>query len=148
MKGKMSTGLLFLLVALAIVVVLTTCAGCTKVVPYNQQKEYASTKDEGFRPIHYASYPDGDSVDVKDKHLIESSAGDKTAQRVTNMMGLFGPQKEVKLDTFLDTKGGLTEECMLKSSGLSNSQGYLCLDDKQIEMLKTRGGNQPICEKK
>ena len=33
--AKVSTTLLFILIGLAIVVVLTTCAGCSKVLPYN-----------------------------------------------------------------------------------------------------------------
>ena len=144
--GKLSTGLLVILIGLAIVVLLTTCVGCTKVLPYNAHPKYASAKEEGFRPIHYASYPDGKSVDVKDRHLIDSTASQPSAQRIKNMKGLFGPQKDCdKIEIYSDAKGGLSEECMNKSSGLSNSQGYLCLNDRQIELLKTRGGNQPLC---
>ena len=62
------------------------------------------------------------------------------------MKGLFGPQDlNSKLDTFLDAKGDLTEQCMLNSNGMSNSQGYLCLDQQQIKLLTTRGGNQTPC---
>jgi len=142
--GKLSTGLLVTLIGLAIVVVLTTCVGCSKVIPYNSDPKYTST--EGFSPIHYASYPDGKTMDVKDKHLINSTAAAPTAQRAGNMKGLFGPQGACdKIEIYSDAKGGLSEECMKKSSGLSNSQGYLCLNDRQIELLKTRGGNQPLC---
>jgi hypothetical protein len=142
--GKISTGLLVILIGLAIVVLLTTCVGCTKVIPYNSDPKYTSA--EGFSPIHYASYPDGKSVDVKDRHLIDSNASQPTAQRISNMKGLFGPQGACdKIEIYSDAKGGLSEECMRKSSGLSNSQGYLCLNDRQIELLKTRGGNQPLC---
>lgn len=143
--GKLSTGLLVILIGLAIVVVLTTCAGCSDVLPYNSHPKYAKA-DEGFRPIHYASYPEGNTMDVKDRHLIDSNAAKPTAQRVSNMTGLFGPQGACdKIEIYSDAKGGLSEECMKKSSGLSNSKGYLCLNDRQIELLKTRGGNQPLC---
>ena len=37
------------------------------------------------------------------------------------------------------TKGSL--ECGAKSAGLSNSKGPLCLSDKQLKLLSTRGGN-------
>jgi len=37
------------------------------------------------------------------------------------------------------TKGSL--ECGARSAGLTNSKGPLCLSDKQLTMLKTRGGN-------
>ena len=142
---KISTALLFILIGLAVVVVLTTCVGCSKVLPYSAHPEYSSVSDgEGFRPIHYASYPDGASIDVKNRNLINSNAAEPSAQRVKNMSGLFGPESVCgKLDIYSDAKGSLSDECMLNSSGLSNSQGYLCLDNKQIELLKTRGGNQP-----
>jgi len=143
--GNLSTGLLVILIGLAIVVILTTCVGCSNVVPYNTHPKYAST-DEGFRPIHYAGYPDGKTMDVKERHLIDSTASQPNAQRVKNMNGLFGPQgANDKIEIYSDAKGGLSDECMVKSSGLSNSQGYLCLNDRQIELLKTRGGNQPLC---
>ena len=142
--GKLSTGLLFILIGLAIVVMLTTCAGCSAVMPYNAHSKYADA--EGFRPVNYASYPDGNVVDAKDRHLINSTASEPTEQRVPKMNGLFGPDKKDKvLDSYSQAKGGLSEECMMRSSGLSNSQGYLCLDDKQIKLLKTRGGNQSGC---
>ena len=145
--AKVSTTLLFILIGLAIVIVLTTCSGCSKVLPYNVDPKYTSAYDsEGFRPIKYATYPEGKSIDVKDRHLIDSNASEPSAQRVKNMKGLFGPQGLCdKIGIYSDAKGGLSDECMLRSSGLSNSQGYLCLNDKQIELLKTRGGNQPSC---
>ena len=37
------------------------------------------------------------------------------------------------------TKGSL--DCGSRSAGLTNSKGPLCLSDKQLNMLKTRGGN-------
>lgn len=143
--GKLSNGLLVILIGLAIVVVLTTCVGSSKVMPYNVNPKYANV-GEGFRPIHYAGYPDGKTMDVKDRHLMESTASQPTSQRIKNMIGLFGPQGTCdKIEIYSDAKGGLSEDCMLKSNGLSNSKGYLCLDDRQIELLKTRGGNQPLC---
>lgn len=145
--AKISTALLFILIALAVIIVLTTCTGCAKVLPYNSNPNYANANDsEGFRPIKYATYPDGKSIDVKDRHLINSNASSPTAQRVNNMKGLFGPEGLCdKIEIYPDAKGSLSNECMLRSSGLSNSQGYLCLNDRQIELLKTRGGNQSLC---
>ena len=34
-----------------------------------------------------------------------------------------------------------SRECVGKSSGLTNSMGGLCLDENQINLLSTRGGN-------
>lgn len=40
--------------------------------------------------------------------------------------------------------GGAKSSSTCKSYGYTNSQGNICLDDKQIELLSTRGGN---CDK-
>ena len=44
-----------------------------------------------------------------------------------------------KLDIFSGTQGRL--DCASISSNLTNSQGPLCLNNTQIGLLKTRGGN-------
>ena len=144
---KMSTGLLLAIIVLCIVVTMSTCLSSRKVAAYNSFPNYTMLKDaEGFRPVHYASYPDGSTVDIKDRNLIQSSSALPNAQRVQNPNGLFGPQDlNPKLDTYSEAKGSLSDECALTSNGMSNSQGYLCLDQKQQELLKTRGGNQTGC---
>lgn len=145
--GRLSTTLLIVMIALAVVIILSTCLSCKTVVAYNNDPYYTRVDKEGFKPINYGKYPNGDAIDMKDNHLIDSNAS-SPAQRVKNMTGLFGPQElHKKLDSFLDSKGDLTEQCMLNSNGMSNSQGYLCLDQNQINLLKTRGGNQTPCAK-
>lgn len=140
---RLSTTLLVVMIGLAIVVILSTCLSCRTVVAYNADPNYTRLDKEGFTPLNYGTYPNGGAIDIKDRHLIESNANAPTAQRVKNMTGLFGPQElNQKLDSFLDAKGDLTEQCMLNSNGMSNSRGYLCLDQNQINLLKTRGGNQ------
>lgn len=145
-SGKLSTTLLVVMIGLAIVVILSTCLSCRNVVAYNADPNYTRLDKEGFSPLNYGTYPNGGAIDIKDRNLIKSNANAPTAQRVKNMTGLFGPQElNQQLDTYLDAKGDLTEECMLNSNGMSNSRGYLCLDQNQITMLKTRGGNQTPC---
>lgn len=144
--GKLSTTLLLVIIVLAIVIILSTCLSCRKVIPYNSNPHYTSLDKEGFTPVHYAKYPGGGAVDIKDRNLIQSDAGANTAQRVKNFTGLFGPQDlNPKLDTYSDAQGSLSEDCANTSNGMSNSKGYLCLDSNQITMLKTRGGNQTPC---
>jgi len=141
--GRLSTTLLVVMIGLAIVVILSTCLSCRTVVAYNADPNYTRLDKEGFTPLNYGTYPNGGAIDIKDRNLIESNANAPSAQRVKNMTGLFGPQDlNQKLDSFLDAKGDLTEQCMLNSNGMSNSRGYLCLDQNQINLLKTRGGNQ------
>ena len=62
------------------------------------------------------------------------------------MKGLFGPQSlQPKIDVYSDATGSLDQQCADKSNGMSNSKGYLCLDQSQLQLLKTRGGNQTPC---
>jgi|TARA_E500000178_G_C16523019_1_gene530940 hypothetical protein len=144
--GKLSTTLLIVMIVLAVVIVLSTCLSCRKVIPYNSDSTYTSLDKEGFTPLNYATYPNGNAIDIKDRHLIDSDAASTSAQRVKNMNGLFGSSSlSSKIDTYSDAKGDLTEQCMLNSNGMSNSRGYLCLDETQINLLKTRGGNQTSC---
>jgi hypothetical protein len=146
---KISTGLLIAIIVLGIVITMSTCLSSQKVVAYNSFPNYTMLKDtEGFRPVHYATYPNDGTIDIKDRNLIESTSSLPTAQRVKNVQGLFGPQDLTsKLDTFSEAKGSLDEQCALTSNGMSNSKGYLCLDANQLELLKTRGGNQTACNK-
>ena len=43
------------------------------------------------------------------------------------------------VDVYSQAKGDAS--CFGKSSGLSNSKGSLCLDNTQMALLSTRGGN-------
>jgi hypothetical protein len=145
---KMSTGLLLAIIVLGIVITMSTCLSSQKVAPYNSFPNYTMLKDtEGFRPVHYATYPGDKNIDIKDRNLIESTSSLPTAQRVKNIQGLYGPQSlNAKLDTFSEASGSLSDECAVTSNGMSNSQGYLCLDATQLELLRTRGGNQTACK--
>ena len=145
---KISTGLLIAIIVLGIVITMSTCLSSQKVAAYNSFPKHTMLKDtEGFRPVHYATYPGHENIDIKDRNLIESTSSLPTAQRVKNIQGLYGPQSlNAKLDTFSEASGSLSEECALTSNGMSNSQGYLCLDAAQLELLRTRGGNQTACK--
>lgn len=148
--NKLSNGLIVVIVVLALVVLLSICVSSSKVVPYNRDPKYTTIaeSEEGFTPVRYATNPDGSTIDIKDRNLINSTASEPTAQRVKNMGGLFGPfESAQKLDVFSNASGNLSEECANTSNGMSNSQGYLCLDAEQKRLLKTRGGNQSGCSK-
>jgi hypothetical protein len=144
--GKISTGFLVIMIALAIVVVLSTCLSCRSYIAYTADPNYSLLNKEGFTPLHYGTYPNGGAIDIKNRNLINSSAADATAQPIKNMRGLFGPQSlQPKLDTYSDATGSLDQQCAEKSNGMSNSKGYLCLDKSQLQLLQTRGGNQSKC---
>lgn len=65
----------------------------------------------------------------------------QTAKKVEGFGGLQSSpyEKEKKLDIFSGTSGSTV--CDGKSFNLSNSQGGLCLDEKQTRLMRTRGGN-------
>ena len=90
--GKISTGFLVIMIALAIVVVLSTCLSCRSYIAYTADPNYSLLNKEGFTPLHYGTYPNGGAIDIKNRNLINSSAADATAQPIKNMRGLFGPQ--------------------------------------------------------
>jgi hypothetical protein len=142
---KLSIGFYIAIVILCIVLA-TTLSTSYNVVPYSSNSLYSNqTKFEGFhgmRPANYSTYPDNKTIDMKDRFLINDTSADKNAQRIWGFDGLFGPYQtpENKLDIYTDSKTALS--CANTSSGLSKSTGYLCLDEKQMSMLKTRGGNQ------
>lgn len=143
---KLSVGFYLAIVILCIVLAMTLSTSYN-VVPYSSNPmQHASF--EGFRsvkPVNYSTYPDNKVIDMKDRFLIADTSAEKTAQRVWGFDGLYGPFQvnDPKLDMFANTKSSLT--CANNSSGLSDSTGYLCLDEKQINMLRTRGQNQTGC---
>jgi len=100
--------------------------------------------DERFGP--YEGYEDEEEEEEEPESMM--------SQIKSGFSGLLGKNEEGMVnnsnprpyseDTLYDiygppTKGSL--ECGSRSAGLTNSKGPLCLSDKQLNMLKTRGGN-------
>lgn len=146
--GNLSTGLLLIMIFLAVVVIFTTCLAARKISPYNHGSKFDTMDVEGFTdqnmgPIHYAKYPSGQSTDIDDAYLIDSIAAQPSAQRIPEVSGLFGPAKTGEmLDPYVTAPGSLSAKCGATSSEMSNSNGYLCLNQQQLDLLTTRGGNQ------
>ena len=143
--GKLGFGLIVVIVVVAIIVVATPLLSTSKVHPANAFPKLSANTFEGFdSKVNYSSYPSGKDIDAENQHLIQSAAADKSAQPVKGYVGsLYGPPGEQeKITTFLDAKGSLSSQCAATSSGLTNSLGYLCLDQKQLNLLTTRGQNQ------
>jgi hypothetical protein len=145
---KLSIGFYITIVILCIVLAITLSTSYT-VKPYSPSifSNIAGNYEgfHGMKPINYGTYPGNQAIDQKDQFNIVSVADKKTAQRVWGIDGLFGPYQtpDNQLNTFSDVKGSLS--CATNSSNLSNSMGFLCLDKNQIQLLRTRGGNQTAC---
>ena len=147
---KFNTTILLAIVVF-VIIILSTCAGCSKFVPYNSpgafSKEYAY---EGFNTVHnpldtarnpteYSTKTAHGALDTYNSFLISGDAD--ACKKIYGFDGLYCKPYEAdkKIDPFSDTKGSAA--CIGNSSGLTNSQGGLCLNDQQKQLLLTRGGN-------
>ena len=54
--GKISTGLLVVMIALAVVVILSTCLSCRNVVAYSADPNYTKVDKEGFSDLQPANF--------------------------------------------------------------------------------------------
>ena len=144
---KLSIGFYITIVVLCIVLFMTLSASCYNVVPYSSDSLFLNQSAyEGFhgmKPVNYSTYPNNQAIDMKDRYNIAEPKGDsnKKVQRIWGFDGLFGSAElsDNSLDIYSLAKSDLA--CGNRSSGLSNSRGYLCLDENQTKMLTTRGGN-------
>jgi len=92
---------------------------------------------EGF---HGISHDHAENANVVSNVTTAPHNQQKTpCKKVFGFDGLYcDPQApETKLDYFSDAKGDLA----CQGSGLTNSQGSLCLDATMTRLLSTRGGN-------
>ena len=114
--------MLFLGFILFVVIVLSLAM--PSVVPYHKDTLFSKEFPyEGFDGSPYISVP----VQEKQKEVKEGFEGLQ-----------YSPlNSSEKLDIFSDFEG--SSRC--PSYGLSNTKGYLCLNDKAKELLSTRGGN-------
>ena len=153
MKKKSGSVVIILaILAISILLVFTLFKGSQSYVPHMANRSsLKSSPFEGFRsnmiPYHYATYPDNKAIDEKDRFLINDISAQPTAQRVWGFDGLFGPVDlpDNNLDIYSNAQGSLDQKCQTSASGLTNSKGFLCLDNNQLSLLRTRGGNQKSC---
>ena len=152
MKKKSSVTIAVIVVILAIILAITLfSASKSNVIPHMATRgSLKSAPFEGFHglnPYRYASYPNNTTIDTKDRFLINDTSAQPTVQRIWGFDGLFGPVDipDDKLDLYSEATGSLDQNCQSTASGLTNSKGFLCLNKKQVNMLKTRGGNQSSC---
>jgi hypothetical protein len=136
---------ILVIVLFILVIASVTMMSCTKVQPHYQDTIFKKHSDfEGFKAnreiLDYSNKESNSAMDTNKQHLInDPQAGCK---KIFGFEGIFcTPVTEsAKIDTIGASKGSL--ECVGKSSGLSNSMGGLCLDQNQIKLLGTRGGNK------
>jgi hypothetical protein len=129
-----------------LVIASTLMVSCNAASPY-----YADTifqKHSNFEnfannanKLDYSSKEDNSAMDTYKPFLISTPAAE--CKTMYGFNGLFcGPTTPLNpIDKFGNTQGKI--DCT-DNSGLSNSQGGLCLSDTQKQLLSTRGGNITI----
>jgi hypothetical protein len=148
MKHTSSSGFVIAIVVLVVVAILAIAVSGQGFVPYDPSTIYTNRAPfEGFaNHVNYSTYPNNASID----QMVTRNINDTPVQYpypLWSMGGLF-PQASAnpsKIDAFGGVQGSLSEQCQNASNGLSNSKGYLCLNQSQLNLLTTRGGNQTGC---
>jgi hypothetical protein len=130
---------------IAIIVTVTTWASSSSYVPYSTSMLFSKQFPyEGFRPItEYTTYPENKSADsYVQKDIIEPPMGNEIKIRPFGLVSSANAV-EMPLNIFGNDKG--SPQC--EQSIYTNSGGFLCLDEAQKKLLKTRGGNATGCSK-
>ena len=128
-----------------IVILYITFFSVKPFTPYEEENIFSHMYTyEGFDLIPSTNEYNMNSngKDDANKSVLLKNADNAECKKVFGLDGLFcSPNaKSEKVDIFSDVKGDST--CYGNSSGLSNSKGGLCLDANQLNLLRTRGGNQ------
>jgi hypothetical protein len=123
---------LIVFVVFVFVLLMSLGCGCSKVSPYHKDNVFQRYfKYEGFAPLSPA--------DFDSSSTLKANNVTTPVVKVEGFEGLhsapFGADKTI--DTFSQVPGSAT----CAPSPYSNSLGYLCLDEKQKQLLNTRGGN-------
>jgi len=138
---KLSSGFLFTIVILLVIVVVTLWNSTMHFVPYNKRMnsahQYPYEGFHGMKPYSYTTYPNNVSIDSMNRFDIQKQNPD--CSKVYGDLYCGAGFNYPNVDIYSLAKGGCDGK---NASGLSNSMGYLCLDKTMINSLQTRGGNQ------
>lgn len=129
-----------LIILLIFVIVASISMASTSFKPFSPEMMYSGKypySNEGFSNTSYSTYPENQSVDILGDNLIKPSQNN--CEKVNGFNGLIcSPNSHHNPnDIYSEAKGSLN----CKSYGYSNSKGNLCMDDLQIKLLTSRGGN-------
>jgi len=145
----------FIIAAVVLVVIVITSISSSVVdyVPYNSNPMHAyHFSREGFAGLNYSSVS-GDSSstggapigysDFASSGNVTTSAPSSSINTTAKVEGFQGLQsapfvEEKPIDIYSQNKG--SNDC--PPNPYSNSKGYLCMSEGEINLLKTRGGNQ------
>ena len=128
---------------LSAILLFALIASLTTAIDVNPQYTNAIKQQahEGFtsssKPLQYSTKKENGALDSYQSFMINNAGTD--CKKVYGFDGLFCKPyvADNKIDPFEGTPGSLT----CSGSGLTNSKGSLCLDQNQVGLLSTRGGN-------
>jgi hypothetical protein len=145
-------------VVLVVIVIVSISSSVVDVVPYNSNPMHAyQFSREGFSGLNYSSI-NGDNAntlsnsnaplgytDFSVSGNVTTAVPDSSVTTTAKIEGFQGLQtapyaEEKPIDIYSQTKGDM--EC--PANPYSNSKGYLCMNEGEINLLKTRGGNQSV----
>jgi len=135
---KFYTFLLFFLVVL-VILSFTTMGSC-RVTPYSQDlmltNRYENFRGQSQRPLEYTSVTDGSEMDGS--RMPASAAGG--CKKVMGFQGVYcAANQDPANPTDIYSQAQGSPSCA--SMGYSNSRGFLCMNDQQVKLLTSRGGN-------
>ena len=139
MNAQLQFGLI--VIVLLGLIMLSTTYSCSNFKAFsNGSKFFNEAKYEGFEANNGGSVNNPSEVAVVPKENEEEESNEDNIEPFQGLQ----PSEINKTNDVVDNIGNGTSgspQCSLRSSGLSNDKGPLCLSDSQIQLLKTRGGN-------
>lgn len=140
MNAQLQFGLI--VIVLLGLIMLSTTYSCSNFKAFsNGSKFFNEAKYEGFEANSGKSVNNPSEVAATPKP--EEEEEESNEDNVEPFQGL-QPSEINKTNDVVDNIGNGASgspQCSVRSSGLSNDKGPLCLSDSQIQLLKTRGGN-------
>lgn len=124
------------------VIVSILMVSSTIVQPYSPESIFSKEFPyEGFSNYNYSNTNGSSNKDSEINNFLMNN-NTIECNKLHGFDGLFCKpyMADKNIDKFSEVKGD--PSCFGKSSGLSNSLGSLCLDEKLYNALRTRGGNQ------
>jgi len=138
-----SSILIIALIILAVILLFSSLFGSSGLAGRQTGKLQGYNVEPFSHRIHYATYPENANIDTRQSMMINRRPSENV-EPIHGFDGLYGSTQlpDNNVDVFKTAMGSTDPQCFSTASGLSNSRGALCLDNSQMNLLQTRGGNQ------
>ena len=133
------------LIVVILLVIFFSLSSAAAFVPYSPSTLFSNQYAyEGFNVGEYTTFPANTSIDSYTSRDIKDTTSGQACKRVWGFDSLLCDpnSSDASIDPF--SKASSSTTCA--SSGLTNSKGFLCLDENQRKLLSSRGGNVGGCD--